>query len=182
MKGIVFVEFVDMVEKTFSEETAFKMITNSNLPSGGAYTAVGTYEFSEMQQMIGQLSELTQMSVKDLIQAFGKHLFDVFKVKYPAFFEDVKNSFDLLLQVHDVIHVEVKKLYPDAELPDFEYEQPDSNTLNMVYTSTRRLSALAEGLIQASIDHFDEPVEMKIEALPDTEAGAEQVRFTLVRS
>ena len=43
MKGIVFREFISMVENEFSIETADEIITASNLKSEGAYTSVGTY-------------------------------------------------------------------------------------------------------------------------------------------
>ena len=39
MKGIIFTEFLDMVEKKFSIETVDHIIEVSNLSSGGSYTA-----------------------------------------------------------------------------------------------------------------------------------------------
>ncbi|MCG8337218.1 MAG: heme NO-binding domain-containing protein [Proteobacteria bacterium] len=181
MKGIVFVEYLQMVEEVFSEELAFEMITNCDLPSGGSYTRVGTYDFSEMQQMVGELSRLTEMPVNDLLNAFGKHLFGVFHKSYPQFFEAVSNSFEMLEQVHDVIHEEVKKLYPDAQLPSFAYNHPNEETLEMVYSSSRRLSPFALGLIQSCIAHFKEDIEVNVEALPDSDEGEEQTRFVLSR-
>ncbi len=52
MKGMVFTEFLEMVEDRFSPEIADRIITASDLRSGGAYTAVGTYEHSEMIQLV----------------------------------------------------------------------------------------------------------------------------------
>ena len=43
MKGIVFREFIDMVESQFSLETADAIIQASSLSTHGAYTTVGTY-------------------------------------------------------------------------------------------------------------------------------------------
>ena len=48
MKGIVFTEFLEMVEQRFSPEIADRLIDESDLPSGGIYTAVGTYEHTEI--------------------------------------------------------------------------------------------------------------------------------------
>lgn len=48
MKGIVFVEFLEMVESTFSAEMADDIIDACDLSSGGAYTSVGTYPHSEI--------------------------------------------------------------------------------------------------------------------------------------
>ena len=48
MKGIVFREFIAMVETQFSLETADHIISASNLSTDGAYTSVGTYPPQEM--------------------------------------------------------------------------------------------------------------------------------------
>ncbi len=47
MKGVVFVEFLDMVETRFSIETTERLLEMSALPSKGVYTSVGTYSQSE---------------------------------------------------------------------------------------------------------------------------------------
>ncbi|MCX7200840.1 MAG: hypothetical protein NTV17_00650 [Burkholderiales bacterium] len=41
MKGMIFTEFLELVERTYSPEMADDLIDASNLPSGGAYTSVG---------------------------------------------------------------------------------------------------------------------------------------------
>jgi len=46
MKGIIFTEFLEMVEDRFSPEIADRIIEAADLPSGGAYTAIGTYDAS----------------------------------------------------------------------------------------------------------------------------------------
>ncbi len=55
MKGIVFTEFLEMVEDKFGLETVDSIIENSNLPSEGIYTSVGTYDFNEMVSLITSL-------------------------------------------------------------------------------------------------------------------------------
>ena len=42
MKGIIFTEFLDLVEEKFGLEMVDKIIEQSNLDSGGIYTSVGT--------------------------------------------------------------------------------------------------------------------------------------------
>ncbi len=46
MKGIVFTELIDMVEATFGEDMMDDVFDDCDLESGGAYTAVGTYDQS----------------------------------------------------------------------------------------------------------------------------------------
>jgi predicted homoserine dehydrogenase-like protein len=59
MKGIVFTEFLDMVETTISADAVDDVIEAAGVPSGGAYTAVGTYDHKEMVSLVGALSEVS---------------------------------------------------------------------------------------------------------------------------
>ena len=179
MKGIVFCEFVEMMEQEFSVELADEIISATTLDSGGAYTTVGTYDHREMLALIHGLSEKTGTSVPDLIQAFGHYLFGRFVVLYPKFFEAVDGAFSFLDRIEEHVHVEVLKLYPDAELPTFETSRPDDDTMIMVYRSKRPFADLAHGLIGGCIAHYDEPIDVHMENIAND--SRTQVRFTLKR-
>ncbi len=56
MKGIVFTEFIEMVESKFGFDMMDDIIESANLPSGGIYTAVGTYDHTEMVQLVIEIS------------------------------------------------------------------------------------------------------------------------------
>lgn len=161
MKGVVFTEFLELVEEKFGYETVDKIILASNSPTGGAYTAVGTYPFSELAGMLGHLSSLTGVSAHDLLVVFGRHLFNTFHKTYNHFFQNTEDAFEFLMHIEDYIHVEVRKLYPDAELPKFESHKSDENTLHMLYTSERRLYPLAQGLIERTMEHFKSPSDVE---------------------
>ena len=179
MKGIVFCEFVEMMEAEFSAEMADEIISSTELESGGAYTAVGTYDHNEMLALVTQLSEKTGAPVPDLVTAFGRYLFGRFVELYPAFFEGVDGAFSFLDRIEEHVHVEVRKLYPDAELPTFATSRPNDDTMVMVYQSTRPFADLARGLIEGCIAHYGEPVDVHMEDLSDE--GRTHVRFTLTR-
>ena len=57
MKGMVFTEFLEMVEDKFSADMVDDIIDDSAPPSGGAYTAVGTYDHNELVGMVVALSQ-----------------------------------------------------------------------------------------------------------------------------
>ena len=177
MKGIVFTEFIEMVETKFSPELADDLLDSCDLPSGGAYTSVGTYDHTEMATLITALSERIELPVSQCIHTFGVYLFERFNALYPTFFDGHTCALDFLAGIEDVIHVEVKKLYPDAQLPRFDIERPHTNTLIMTYRSERHLGDLAHGLIEQCIRHFDQSIELQREDLDDPERP---VRFTLV--
>ena len=179
MKGIVFSEFIEMVERQFSPEMADEIIVAANLPSGGMYTSVGTYDHGEMLALVGQLSEKTNTPSADLVQTFGIYLFGRFYELYPVFFEGVDGTFDFLSQIEEHVHREVRKLYPDAELPTFETSRLDADTLEMTYRSRRPFADLALGLIRGCASHYDE--HLAIEQLDLSADGRTHVCFTLRR-
>lgn len=155
MKGMVFTEFLEMVETKFSAELVDDLISETKPASGGAYTSVGTYDHQELVDMVVALSNHTQIPVPDLIKTFGLYLFKVFAKNYTYFFENVQNAFDFLFGIDVIIHAEVIKLYPDAKLPKFECKR-ENNKLYMTYHSERHLADLAEGLIMGSAEYFNE--------------------------
>jgi len=178
MKGIIFTEFLEMVEDQFSPEVADRIIEACALPSGGAYTAVGTYDHREMVQLVTELSKATGIAVPDLLRSFGRHLFGRFVATYPRFFDGVDSAFTFLENLEGYIHVEVHKLYPDAELPSFVCTA-EPGQLTMVYRSTRAFADLAEGLIRGCAEHFGEDLDIQREDLSGGQGTC--VRFTLTQ-
>ncbi|MCD0460188.1 heme NO-binding domain-containing protein [Roseiconus lacunae] len=179
MKGIVFTELIEMVETNLGLEIADRMILNANTPNQGAYTSVGTYDHMELIRLVVALSDATQVPVPQLVQAFGKHLFGRFAELYPQFFTGIDSTFEFLPLVESFIHVEVQKLYPDAELPTFRCEQTDER-FEMTYQSSHPFADLAEGLIQATVEHFGD--ELKIRRTDLGEKNGTEARFTLTPS
>ncbi|MCF8374128.1 MAG: heme NO-binding domain-containing protein [Bacteroidales bacterium] len=158
MKGLIFTEFLEMVESKFGFDVSDRIITKSNLPSKGIYTSVGTYDFSEMVSLITNLHIETKLEIPLLIQTFGEYLFNSFSSLYPHFFEKKKSSFDFLENLEEYIHVEVLKLYSDAQLPRFEISRNNEKQMVMVYYSSRKLSDLAIGLLRGCFSHFNEKI------------------------
>ncbi len=179
MKGVVFTEFIEFVEDKFSAEIADEIIDSSELSSGGAYTSVGTYDHREILQLVSALSEKTAIPAPDLVRSFGRHLFTVLISAFPQFLEGIKSSFDFLKTIENHIHIEVRKLYPDAELPRFEYHSPSENTLEMIYHSKRPFGDLAHGLIEGCAIHYGESLSVQRKDL-STENGS-AIRFILSR-
>ena len=169
-----------MVEEQFSIEAAEDMISACDLPSGGAYTSVGTYDHREMVALLQQLSAMSGRSIPDLLRAYGTHLFGQFAILYPVFFEGVTSSVEFAGRIEQVIHVEVLKLYPDAELPSFDVKTHTTDELKMIYRSDRHMGDLAEGLLEGCIAHFGEQNSVSL-LRENLEEEGNPVCFTLTR-
>lgn len=181
MKGIVFTEFMNLVEEKFGLETLDKVLYSPDikLESEGVYTAVGTYPHGEMVALLGELSKHSKIPSDELLQIFGKYLFTVFERNYGVLFKTLTGTLDFLEEVESYIHVEVQKLYPDAELPTFEKERISDVELNMIYSSNRKMSGFAHGLILGCAEYFKEELDITKEDLSNGEGS--KVKFNIRR-
>jgi hypothetical protein len=169
MKGVIFTEFLEMVEADHGIQVFDSLVTISSLHSGGAYTSVGNYPHSDMLAMLEKLSDLINVSMSDLCMTFGQYLFKSFSHNYKPFFVGIKTRLQLLEGIESVIHSEVRKLYPEACLPKFECFTNESGLI-MNYSSERPFADLAEGLIRGCIDHFSDDLDLLREPGPTGDA------------
>ncbi|WP_452602899.1 heme NO-binding domain-containing protein [Pontimicrobium sp. MEBiC06410] len=167
MKGIVFTEFLDLVEDKFGLEMVDNIINNSQLESGGVYTSVGTYKFSEMLQLLQHLSENTNISIDDLLLVYAEHFFGVLKDSYPELLATYKDPIEMLSSIENHIHVEVRKIYPDAELPTFVIESKTENSLIMIYKSSRAMHHFGLGLMNKTFEHFNSTATITLENIKE---------------
>lgn len=159
MKGIVYNIFSDLVTDTFGLDTWDDLVERTHPPSDAIYTSADIYPDEELVNYVKELSSITGTAAPDLIRTFGKYMMNRFNTMHPEFMEN-HTAKSFLESVHDVIHVEVKKLHPDTLLPDFEYESSGDDQLTMIYSSPRKLCHLAEGLITGAGDLFGQTIEI----------------------
>ena len=177
MKGVVFTEFYEFVEEAFSPLFLQEIINASNLKSEGVYTATGTYPFCEMGALVTQVAAKSGEDVPKLLKGFGHHLFCYFSKSSPQHFEGIDNSFDFLNHVESHIHKDVRKLYPDAELPRFDCLEHSERRYVMIYKSARGLGDLCEGLIEGCLQFFGETASIDQELL--AQDPVTEIRFTI---
>jgi hypothetical protein len=110
MKGIIFTEFMELVEQEFGLEVLENMLDESG--SEGIFTAVGSYDHKELVKMIVSLSKLTDVPIEALQEVFGKSVFNNLLNTLPnsAGLKKCANTFQFIRHVEEYIHLEVKKL------------------------------------------------------------------------
>lgn len=181
MKGMVFCDFLEMVDKVFSPEVVENIIDLSNLPNKGAYTDIGTYDHKELLRLVSNLSTITGVPISTLEVEYGKYLFKKLYNRYTDIVQNANSTFNFLQQVDQHIHVEVLKLYPEAELPRFECTMLSPKSMTMKYSSNHPFADLAEGLIQGCADHYQEVITLKRQKLPAENNKINVELFTLLK-
>ncbi len=179
MKGIVFTTLIEFIADSYTQETADDILDAADLPSGGCYTTVASYDYSEIIEIFSLLSKKTKTEVPNLIRRYGNYLFPRLIEIHPPFRDGISSSLEFLKIVDNHIHIEVKKLYPDAELPTFDFTELGPDSLLLTYRSSRPLGDLAHGLIEGCGVYFDELLKIEREDFNDELPG--QVNFRISR-
>lgn len=166
MKGTVFVELLKMAEEAFGEDVVDDVLDKADLEND-AFTTVGNYPCSELMKIVAAFSDHSGLSEEVLQRKFGHWMLEHFSTNFPEFFGDKPGVFSMLEAIDGEIHVEVRKLDPQAQLPRFETQRHSDTHLEMVYSSPRPLAAFCHGLIEACTEKFNEPAEIDRTPTPD---------------
>lgn len=178
MKGIIFTEFMELVEREFGLTVLNNILDAAD--DSGVYTAVGSYDHQQLLRLIHALSHVTGMPTAELQQHFGEAVFAHLLASLPPHASLIKSQtcFQFIRHVEEYIHVEVKKLYPDANPPRFSFLFETEQRLEMNYQSGRCMAHVCFGLIQGCARHFGEQIDVEMTALD--ESGS-KVNFVLIR-
>lgn len=153
MKGAIFTALADMVEQEFGLDTWEFMLQDSK--SDGIYISTETYADQEFVDLTQSLHKKTDIPMDDINRAFGEYAFPILAANAPELASKNMSLKEFLLTVDRVIHVEVRKLHPDASLPQFEYGDEADDELTMHYSSSRKLCMFSEGLIAGAANHYN---------------------------
>ena len=154
MRGLLFTEFLSFAEGVFEIDVLEDAIEAADLPSGGAYASTGHYPYQELVDIIAHLPMDSVGGVEAGMQAFGQWLAGRFKSSYRHFFERHTDAISFLDSIDDHIHVEVRKLYPQAVPPRVKINQVDSETVLVSYESHRPFATVALGLTIGSLEAY----------------------------
>ena len=169
MIGIVFTEFLEHVEERHGPEVVDRILDSTDSATGGAYTASGAYDHGELVQLVENLAAELGEAPDEIQREFGRHLLGVLAARYPDFFADFDDPFELLAGASAALREDVVVLYPAAEMPDVEPHRFGSGEMELIYRSPARLADLAEGLIEGCADHYARRLRVTREELSRTE-------------
>ena len=158
MKGIVFSLLEDAVTRAHGEEVWDDLLDRAGLK--GAYTSLGSYPDSDLTSLVSAASTVTGDDPQAIIRWFGRESMPTLARSNPSFFEPHADLRAFLRTLNDIIHPEVRKLYPGADVPTFGFSYAADGTITMRYGSPRRLCAFAEGLIEGAARHYAQTVKL----------------------
>lgn len=161
MKGVIFTIFEEFVVENFGEDVFEDLLDDCPHTAEEPFVGPKTYPDQWVVDLVTAACKRLSIEPDTALRAFGKYAFGGLIRRFPNFLEGVDHPRQLLLGVHDIIHVEVKKLMEGATPPNLFYDNVDGNPdeLTVHYESERALCSLMEGLLEGSADHFGCTIE-----------------------
>ena len=153
MKGIVYNLLEECVSREYGADTWDSLLDAAGLD--GVYTSLGSYPDQNLFALVAAASDTLGQPADTVIRWFGRHALPILADQYPRFFAPHRTTRSFVLTLNDIIHPEVRKIYPGADVPVFDFDT-SSDVLVMGYRSSRKLCAFAEGLLEGAADHYGE--------------------------
>lgn len=156
VKGIVFQLLEQTVIDEHGEQSWEQVLDDAGLD--GVYTSLGSYPDEQLFMLVAAASEALDTPPDDVVRWFGRSAMPLFAQRYPQLFTGHRQARSFVLTLNDIIHPEVRKLYPGVIVPEFGFDTSEPERLGMDYYSPRKLCAFAEGLLLGAGDHYGETV------------------------
>lgn len=151
MKGVLFNLVEDVVTETLPPDAWDDILERAGVD--GAYTTLGNYPDQELGSIVGATATHAHLSEADTLRLSGLLGFKHLARRAPHLLDGLDDWRTVLKSLDNIIHPEVRKIYPDSDVPGFEAVD-DGDSLMVTYTSKRNLCALADGLMKGTGDWF----------------------------
>lgn len=157
MKGVVFNLLQTAVTDAHGADAWDDLLDVAGV--GGAYTSLGSYDDAELEALVAAAAAKLSLSRDEVLRWFGREAIPILARLYPHLFAH-PSAKPFVSGVNDVIHAEVRKLYPGALCPHFRIRDTADGGLSLLYQSPRRMCALAQGFVEGAAAWFCETVEV----------------------
>lgn len=158
MHGMIFGQLKKFVELHHSTDVWRQLLKSIEKP-GKAYFAVQLYPDEEAVGLVVALSQRTGQSVGEVLGEFGEFIAPALIQMYGGMLVPGWNTLDLLENTESRFHATVIKRH-QAQPPKLECVRTAPHKLTILYSSHRKMCALAEGTVRGVAAHYGEKVSI----------------------
>jgi hypothetical protein len=159
MHGMIFSELRQYVEQKHGRGTWETLLTAADL-KGRVYLASGTFPDAEAMALVSAASTLTAQTAAALLEGFGMFLVSALMKMHGHMLRPEWKTLDVIEHtertMHRVVRIENDGAYP----PHLKAERYGPDKVLVIYTSPRRMCALAVGIGKGLARHFYEEIRV----------------------
>ena len=156
MKGVIFNLLERVVTDEYGVDVWDDLIDDAGVT--GAYSSLGNYDDSEIEALVAAAAAKTGQTRAQVLHWFGVRAMPLLRELYPSLFDPHGSSHDFVLSVNEMIHPEVRKLYPDAQCPFFHMRRSGEDVVTMKYESQREMIDLAHGFLDGAAEIYGDRI------------------------
>lgn len=177
MKGVVFNLLESFICEGWGDDVYEEILAQCPLHTQEPFVGPGTYPDADLVSIASATANHLGLSLPEALRAFGVYSLPHLVGSAPDLTRPLTTPEALLLAVDGVIHVEVRKLFPKAQPPQFTVRKNDDDSLHLEYRSDRKFCPFLEGLFDGLGDYFDHDIRaVKQVCMYD---GADHCGYTL---
>jgi hypothetical protein len=163
MHGLIFLEFQRFAQKQTFITDWESLLREAQLPVK-SYSPARAYPDEELLALVGTVSRLLNLPVASVLEAFGEFAAPELIRLYGRLIQPEWKTLDLIEHTEKLIHAAVRVGNPGAQPPVLDCIRSTRDEVQIVYSSGRRLCALARGIVRGMARHYGETVRITEDA------------------
>jgi hypothetical protein len=161
MHGLIFLQLQRYAQKQgMIWET---LLREAQLPIK-SYSPARVYADEEMLALVGAASRFAQMPAEAVLEAFGEYVAPELIRLYGKLIEPAWKTLDLIENTEKLIHSAVRVGNPGAKPPVLHCIRSTPDELQIVYSSSRQLCSVLNGIVKGVARHYGETVHITHDA------------------
>src|SRR5438552_2482238 len=148
MHAVIHLALKKFMEAKYGSPQWLRFLDLAALPSALPYVRLGQYPDEELEAIIAVAARETETPVETLVEEFGFAIAPDLITMYPRLIKPEWRTLDLLANTEETIHQIVRQRQPGMRPALLQCERLSPQEVRITYTSSRRLCALALGIIR----------------------------------
>jgi len=160
MHGTIFTELEKFVGARLGDGAWQTLRGKAGIAPDRAYEVFGSYPDEEVFALVGAASETTGLPATALLEDFGEFIApDLLEMYWGAIAPEWR-TLDVIEHTESTIHTVVRVDHPGAAPPYLRVTRSGEREVTVLYTSPRRLCAIARGIARGIARHYGESLEI----------------------
>ena len=157
MHGTIFAELQKYVETKLGPKTWLQLKSAAGVERE-AYSPFETYPDTEVVALVSVASRLTRTPAAALLEDFGEFIASDLLEMYWGAIDPAWRTLEVIEHAEETIHAVVRIDYKGALPPYLKAERLGPDEVRIIYTSPRRLCAVAKGITRGIARYYGEQV------------------------
>jgi len=157
MHGIIFAELRNYAETKHGKGTWNQLLKKAGLENK-FYLPINTYPDTEVVGLVGAASSMVGLTVAEVLEDFGEFIAPALMKMFGHLLLPEWKTIDVIDNTEGTVHSVVRTKNPGAKPPELQTVRRSHDEVVLIYTSPRKMCALAVGIGKGLGNYFHENI------------------------